>query len=74
MVEQNQEDGLLDIFEQHKGSASELSVLLYTQPSNIAALLDGFKETCGDDVIRAVKTRLNQNVFRRMLIGIYSGS
>ena len=74
LVEQNQEDGLLDIFEQHKGSASELSVLLDTQPSNIAALLDGLKDTCGDDVIRAVKTRLNQNVFRRMLIGIYSGS
>ena len=74
LVEQNQEDDLLSIFGQHKGSAIELSALLDTQPSNVEALLDGLKKTSGEDVIRAVKTRLNQNVFRRMLINIYSGS
>ena len=74
LVEQNQEDDLLDIFEQHKGSATELSVLLDEQPSDIEYLLDGLKEKSGENVIRAVKTRLNQNVFRRMLINIYSGS
>jgi putative restriction endonuclease len=74
LVERNQEDSLLDVFEQHKGSATELSVLLETEPSNIEALLDGLKGTTGEDVIRAVKTRVNQNVFRRMLMDIYRGS
>ena len=74
LVERNQEDSLLGIFEQHKGSATELSVLLDMQPSNIETLLDGLKDTTGEDVIRAVKTRLNQNVFRRMLMNIYRGS
>jgi putative restriction endonuclease len=74
LVEQNQENSLIDIFEQHRGNATELSSLLDTQPINIEALLDGLKDTSGEDVIRAVKTRLNQNVFRRMLVDIYSGS
>lgn len=74
LVERNQEDSLLGIFEQHKGSATELSVLLNMQPSNIETLLDGLKDTTGEDVIRAVKTRVNQNVFRRMLMDIYRGS
>lgn len=44
------------------------------EPDNIQALLEGLKDTSGEDVIRSVKTRLNQNVFRRMLISIYGGS
>lgn len=74
LVAQNQEDDLISLFEQHKGSATELAALLNTKPSNVEALLDGLKETSGEDVIRAVKTRLNQNVFRRMLIDIYGGA
>lgn len=74
LVERNQEDSLLGIFEQHKGSAIELTELLGMHPSNIEALLDGLKDTTGEDVIRAVKTRVNQNVFRRMLMNIYRGS
>jgi putative restriction endonuclease len=74
LVEQNQENSLIDIFEQHRGNATELSSLLDTQPINIETLLDGLKDTSGEDVIRAVKTRLNQNVFRRMLVDIYNGS
>jgi putative restriction endonuclease len=74
LVERNQEDSLLDIFEQHKGNATELAILLDMQSSNIETLLDDLKDTTGEDVIRAVKTRLNQNVFRRMLMNIYRGS
>jgi putative restriction endonuclease len=44
------------------------------EPDNIQALLEGLKDTSGEDVIRSVKTRLNQNIFRRMLISIYGGS
>ena len=74
VVELNQENNLFDAFKAHKGSGSELSDLLDTAPKNVDMLLDGLKQAEGQDVIRSVKTRLNQNVFRRMLMDIYSNS
>lgn len=74
LAERMQENNLFELFETHQGSASELSTLLDVEPDNIQALLEGLKDTSGEDVIRSVKTRLNQNVFRRMLISIYGGS
>lgn len=74
LAEKTQENNLFELFETHKGSTSELSVLLDVEPDNIRVLLDGLKDTSGEDIIRSVKTRLNQNVFRRMLISIYGGS
>jgi len=74
LAERTQENNLFKLFKNHKGSASELSTLLDVEPDNIQALLEGLKDTSGEDVIRSVKIRLNQNVFRRMLMDIYSGS
>lgn len=79
LVEKTQEDSLFYLFENHKGSASELSTLLESTLfdvalENIHVLFDGLKGTAGEDVIRSVKTRLNQNVFRQMLMNIYSSS
>lgn len=79
LAERNQEHYLLKLFENHTGDAAELSNLLDSsliniKPENIQVILDGLKDTAGEDVIRSVKTRLNQNVFRRMLINIYSGA
>lgn len=74
LVEANQEKDLFDVFKSHQGSGLELSDMLDTNPRNIEVLLDGLKETEGEDVIRSVKTRLNQNVFRRMIRDIYSDS
>ncbi|WP_283787020.1 HNH endonuclease [Bermanella sp. WJH001] len=74
LVEVNQENDLFDVFKQYKGTAGDLSALLDTSPKNIDVLLDGIKDTEGEDVIRSVKTRLNQNLFRRMLMDIYHES
>jgi len=74
LVEANQEKDLFDVFTSHQGSGRELSDILDTNPRNIEVLIDGLKETEGEDVIRRVKTRLNQNVFRRMLMDIYNES
>jgi putative restriction endonuclease len=74
LAESNQENNLFDTFSAHKGDGAELSGLLNTEPNNVDVLLDGLKQAEGEDVIRSVKTRLNQNVFRRMLMDIYNHS
>lgn len=74
LVEVNQENDLFDVFKQHTGTGRDLSGILDTRPRNIEVLLDGLNDTEGEDVVRMVKTRLNQNVFRRMLMDIYSHS
>ncbi len=72
LCEANQENDLFDIFKNHKGSAAELTGQLDTTPQNIDMIIEGLKGAEGEDVIRSVKTRLNQNTFRRMLRDIYS--
>jgi len=72
LAELNQENNLFDVFKRHEGSGADLPSLLDTEPRNIEVLLNGLKGTDGEDVIRSVKTRLNQNVFRRMLMSIYN--
>jgi putative restriction endonuclease len=74
LAESTQENKLFELFENHKGGASELSNLLDVEPENIPVLLDGLNNISGEDIIRSVKARLNQNVYRRMMIDIYSGS
>ena len=72
LAEVNQENNLFDLFKSHEGSGAELSALLETESQDIEVLLNGLKGTEGEDVIRSVKARLNQNVFRRMLMNIYN--
>lgn len=72
IAEINQENNLFDVFKRHEGSGADLSGLLDTEPKDIEALLNCLKGAEGKDVIRSVKTRLNQNVFRRMLMSIYN--
>ena len=74
LTEFNQENDLFDVFKRHSGSGRDLSSTLDTSPRNVELLLEGLKDTEGEDVIRRVKTRLNQNVFRRMLMDIYHES
>jgi putative restriction endonuclease len=74
IAESNQENNLFDTFNAHEGDGDELSGLLNTEPDNVDVLIDGLKQAEGGDVIRSVKTRLNQNVFRRMLMDIYNQS
>ncbi len=71
LVEVSQEDALFEVFKQHNGQGADLPRLLDTEPKYTDVLLDGLKGTEGKDVIRSVKTRINQNLFRRMLRDIY---
>jgi len=72
LAEVNQENSLFDVFKSHEGSGAELSALLDAEPQDIETLLNGLKGTDGEDVIRRVKARLNQHIFRRMLKSIYN--
>lgn len=74
LVETHQENTLMDAFNNFEGNGSELSNHLDTEPQHIDVLIDGLKKTEGEDVVRRVKARLNQNVFRRMLMNIYNDS
>lgn len=72
LAETTQENALFNTFKHHKGDDRSLVKLLNTEPTFKDILLGGVKDHEGQDVIRKVKTRLNQNLFRRMLRDIYS--
>lgn len=77
LLEKQQEDDLMQVFAKHQGNGNELANLLNVEPQVIDVLLDHIKDPMsaeGEDVIRKVKTRRNQHLFRRMLIDIYGGS
>ena len=69
-----QENDLLEVYENFSGSGTELSKSLDTNPRNVDIILNGLKNSEGEDVIRSVKTRLNQNIFRRILMDIYGNT
>ena len=74
LVSTNQENSLMDIFQNYEGSASELSRLLDAEPERPDVLRQGLNDQAGEDIIRSVKVRLNQHVFRRMIMNIYNDS
>lgn len=77
LIEKHQEDDLMLVFSQHKGSGQELAKLLDVEPKNMDALLKDIENLSskeGKDIIRSVKTRRNQHLFRRMLTELYSGA
>lgn len=68
----NQENHLLSVFKSFEGDGKALSQRLISEPDrlhSIAELLG--KNTQGEDVLKLVKTRLNQRVFRQMVMSIY---
>ena len=72
LIEFQYENLLLTAFKDHKGSEDELPQKLKTDfqyPKHLLSDLDTLK---GKEVVRSVKTRSNQNVFRKMILQIYN--
>jgi len=73
-VENNHEHRLLDIFESFYGDENDLPSILDFELSNKEVLIEGLDELQGQEVIRAVRVRSNQNIFRKMILKIYNQS
>jgi putative restriction endonuclease len=71
LVEHQHEEKLLKTFGTHMGDESEIVEKL-DQPLTIPPfLIQHYHEIHGKDVIRNVRTRINQNVFRKIILQIY---
>ena len=64
---------MLEVYDEHTGSGEELAKQLDTELVNPKRFTQGDSSLEGEDVIRAVRARRNQNVFRRMISDIYRG-
>ena len=68
----NEEGRLLSVFKAFEGDGKALAQQLVNEPSRLDAMVDLLsKNAQGEDVVRLVKTRLNQRVFRQMMMTIY---
>lgn len=74
LVEYGYEQELLDVFDKHSGDESEISSKLDRNMTYPNCLLEGLDKMEGKEKIRTVKIRSNQNVFRKIILGIYNQS
>lgn len=74
LVENSYERRLLDIFEYFEGDENDLPSKLDLELSNTEVLIEGLDDLQGQEVIRAVKVRSNQNIFRKIILKIYNQS
>lgn len=72
LLAHNQENHLLSVFKGFKGDGKSLAHQLVSEPDRLHVIADLLgKNTQGEDVVKLVKTRLNQRVFRQMMMSIY---
>jgi len=74
LLENNYEQQLLNIFDSFSGEEESLPKELEQDFSYPEFMLDCATKAEGKEVIREVKVRSNQNVFRKMILSIYQGS
>ncbi len=74
LVEYNYEKELLDTFEAYDGNEDELPNKLEVELNNSDYLIEGLDDLQGIEVIRSVRVRSNQNIFRKMILKIYCQS
>lgn len=74
LAEHNFEHELLTVFDQHRGEESELVDKLDQSITYPEFLLEGLDEMQGKEVVRSVRVRTNQYVFRKMILKIYNES
>ncbi len=74
LIENSYEQRLFNIFDAYEGSEDELPNKLDIEFNSSAFLLEGLDQAQGLDIIRSVKTRSNQHVFRKMILKIYNQS
>ncbi len=68
------EQAILKIFDQFKGDESTIAQTLDKEFEYPRFLLEGLDKKMGKDVVRSVKTRSNQNVFREIILKLYNQS
>ncbi len=73
-VEYVYEQELLKAFDEYKGDESGIAEKLERKLEYPRFLLDGLDKKQGIDVVRAVKVRSNQNVFRVIILKLYKQS
>lgn len=71
LIEFQYENLLLTAFMNHKGDEDELAQKLKMDFKYPKQLLSNLDELQGKEVVRSVKMRSNQNVFRKMILYIY---
>ena len=74
LVEFTYEQNILTVLVENKESESGAIQDLKTDIEYPDFLIDGLDEMQGEDVLRTVRARANQNVFRKMIMKIYSQS
>ena len=74
LVENGYEQQLINIFNAHEGASEDLTKKLDIMLDYPKYLLEGLDEKQGTDIIRNVRVRSNQNVFRKMVLTIYNQS
>jgi len=72
LVENNYEQNLLDFFDAYEGEENKLPENLELDISNTELLIEGLDKKQGLEVIRSVRVRSNQNVFRKIILKIYN--
>jgi len=74
LVEKKYELEMFNIFNFYQGAETDLTKKLNTALNYPEDLFEGLEEKKGKDVIRSVRARINQNVFRKMIMSIYNQS
>ncbi|MCP5079375.1 MAG: hypothetical protein GY951_15130, partial [Psychromonas sp.] len=74
LIEYDYEQELLTVFNEHKGDESAVVEKLDRQITYPKFLLEGLDKKQGKEVVRNVRVRVNQAVFRKMMLKIYNES
>ena len=74
LVEHSYEGKVLTAFDEYEGDESKIVEKLDTDIEYPEFLIAGLDKRQGEEVIRSVRVRSNQNVFRKMILKIYKTS
>lgn len=73
LAEYEEQIRLLSLSREHTGTGAELAQKLNSELLNPGRFHENISTSEGQDVLREIKTRRNQNVFRSIVSGIYGG-
>ena len=74
LIEKNIEQDMFNVFDSYTGLESELPSKLDIALNYPEHLLEDLAGKQGEDVVRSVRVRINQNVFRRVILKLYNQS
>ncbi len=74
LIEKDFEQHLFDVFDSYEGDEFELPNSSAIELNLSEHFIDSLESKEGKDVVRAMKSRVNQNVFRKIILLIYNQS